>query len=95
MPYRVHKKRRLVEVNGDVDMGIVYDKVKGAGGPQGWTIRTYLTPEQVNAIAEALSVGEDEDDAAETSGLRTIGFRQPSDYQVFGENNLLTPAEDD
>lgn len=95
MPYRVHKKRRLVEVSGTVDLSVIVDKVKGHGGPNGWSLCSVLTAEQINSIAESICFGEDDEDVAENAEMRMIGFRQPSDYQVFGENNLLTPAEDD
>ena len=95
MPYRIHKKRKLVEVSGTVDLSVIVDKVKGHGGPNGWALRSVLSPEQINSIAEALAMGEDEEDAADAAGMRTIGFRLKGEHQVFNENPLIRPVEDD
>ena len=96
MPYRIHKKRKLVEVSGTVDLSVIVDKVKGHGGPKGWFLRTVLTPQQINDVAEAICFGEDDEDVAENAEMRLIGFRQPSEHQVFNENPLIRiPGGDD
>lgn len=97
MPYRVNKRKKVVEVNGDIDLSTIWRKVQAAGGPEGWTLSTFITRDDVHQIASMIALGEDEDDAAEGSDLpyRPIGFRRAGEHQVFAENNLLKPIDDE
>lgn len=80
MPYRVNARKKVVEINGDVDLATIWAKVQAKGGPEGWKISTYITAEQVQHIGSMLAMGEDEDDATEGIGVtyRPVGFRLPS-----------------
>ena len=92
MPYRVNARKKVVEVNGDVDLAVVWRKVLAKGGPEGWTLSTYITSEEFGAILERMgfSHGQEEDDPR----VVVKGFRH-GEHQVFAENNLLSPLDDD
>ena len=99
MPHRVHKRKKVVEVNGDVDLSAIWRKVEAHGGPEGWTLRTFITRDDIQQIASMIALGEDEDDAAEGSELpyRPIGFRVPAEPGIttgLPYHDLHEPDED-
>jgi hypothetical protein len=73
MAYKVDKRRKVVEVAGVADLDAIVAKVAAHGGT-GWRIVTYITAEQVAAIAETLG------DAQEPQAA-PIGFRLPAQPQ--------------
>lgn len=75
MPYRVNARKKVVEINGDVDLATIWAKVQAKGGPQGWKVSTYITTEEFSALLERMGFG----DASEPEEQRPpVGFRLPS-----------------
>lgn len=98
MPHRVHKRKKVVEVGGDVDLSTIWRKVEAHGGPEGWTVRGAITDEEFTQIVmdnidEIRKVVMAED--GEEPRVVIKGFQQPGEHQVFAENNLLHPNPDE